>query len=124
MAAQDTTLEIKIVTGILRTIASRRTLITYGEVLQLAGLIPNDPLKLKELRGMLYKISNAENKKGHPLLSVVVVNQVTGKCGDGFYKMAKECGAQSNVEDAEFFISELNAVHKFWSSSKAKVAIA
>ena len=68
-------------------VARNRGLTTYGELEPIAELpaVSIGPL-------VLDGISRAEAREGRPMLSAVVVNQDTGRPGDGFCRLAAEIG--------------------------------
>ncbi|WP_338593203.1 hypothetical protein V6669_09430 [Paenibacillus sp. Y5S-9] len=102
-------------------VASNNEVCTYTDIaryLKLQFDLNEDPIS-KSLAGLLGDISVDENKQGHPMLSVIVVNQETKIPGDGFFKLAKDLGLYegllNNIEQKDaFYISELKKVHSFW----------
>lgn len=109
------------VEGIVKAVASRSGLITYGEILTMLRLPSNDQKMLQELADLLGEISKDESELGAPLISVIVVNKGEGKCGDGFYRLAERLGVKRPDENAsDFFIAELRRAHSYWRPSKQK----
>ncbi|MGG4481229.1 hypothetical protein [Paenibacillus illinoisensis] len=106
---------------LIQDIAAKRNVCTYSEISNYIKLKMNlivEPMS-SALSGLLADISIYEHEQGDPLLSVVVVNKETRNPGDGFFKLAKDLGRytgslSSKEQKDEFFISELNAVHKIW----------
>jgi hypothetical protein len=66
---------------------------------------PDDRIRMAEI---LDEISKIEHQKGHPLFSVVVVQNETDRPGKGFYKLPRRLGLfswQTNLHEMEFFVS-------------------
>ena len=96
-------------------VARNRGLTTYGELKPIAKL-PAVSIGPRVLDG----ISRAEAREGRPMLSAVVVNQDTGRPGDGFYRLAAEIGrAESPAPDVAFWEEEREALYRYWSGHTA-----
>lgn len=95
-------------------VARNRGLTTYGELEPIAELpaVSIGPL-------VLDGISRAEAREGRPMLSAVVVNQDTGRPGDGFYRLAAEIGRAAIPDPDAFWIEELEALYRYWSGHTA-----
>jgi len=99
----------------LKEVARAKRLITYTEIGENVGLRANDP----QLWQLLDKINRQEHEQGRPMLSAVVVQkegESYGAPGDGFFKLAKDLSVFKGDNKYIFWVSELNAVHNYWSS--------
>jgi len=99
----------------LKEVARAKRLITYTDIGKKVGLRANDP----QLWQLLDKINRQEHEQGRPLLSAVVVQkegESQGAPGEGFFKLAKDLGVFHGDNKYIFWVSELNAVHNYWSS--------
>ncbi|TET67877.1 MAG: hypothetical protein E3J40_02425 [Dehalococcoidia bacterium] len=106
----------------LKEVARTSCLITYDEL--------NRELKLgldfekREDRGkvgeLLGEISKHEVEAGRPMLQAMVVRKerdgTYGDPGEGFYELARDLGVFHGDNKYIFWVSELNAVHNYWSS--------
>ena len=106
----------------LKEVARTGCLITYDEL--------NRELKLgldfekREDRGqigeLLGEISKHEVEAGRPMPQAVVVRKerdgTYGDPGEGFYELARDLGVFHGDNKYIFWVSELNAVHNYWSS--------
>ena len=106
----------------IQEVASERGLITYSDLndeLDL-GLDFDDPEDRKQIGEWLGEISEYEVELGHPMLSAVVVQKerigTFGDSGEGFYKIAIDLEVFQGDNKYIFWVSELNAVHNYWSS--------
>jgi len=106
----------------IQEIAREKDLITYSKLnkeLKL-GLDFNFDKDRKQIGEWLGEISQHEVQLGHPMLSAVVVQQESdgsfGHPGEGFYNIAKDLNVFRGNNKFIFWVSELNAVHNYWSS--------
>jgi hypothetical protein len=81
--------------------------------------LPEDRLEIGNIFGY---ISEYEHENNHPLLSAVVVTDISKGPGDGFYGLAEGLGLYSGSPNKqtqyEFWVKELTKVYEFWSSYK------
>jgi len=99
----------------LKEVAQAKRLITYTDIGEKVGLKANDP----QLWQLLDKINRQEHKQGRPMLSAIVVQkegESYGAPGDGFFKLARDLSVFRGDNKYIFWVSELNAVHNYWSS--------
>jgi hypothetical protein len=108
--------------GKLKEVAQARKLIAYSELneeLKL-GLDFDRPEDRRKIGEWLGEISEHEVKAGRPMLPAVVVHKeqdgTYGDPGEGFYQLAKERNIFHGDNKYIFWVSELNAVHNYWSS--------
>lgn len=104
-------------------VASQGKTISYKEVMALVGLKLGNHGQ-REIGKMLGEISEAEDKNGNPLLSVVVVTAMKNKPGDGFFELSrvKNLNLRTDEDKDEFFRAELERVHKHWQAKEVAVA--
>jgi hypothetical protein len=100
--------------------AKKRQLINYLELANLITSIdfndPNFPF-YRIVPYIVGEISVEEHKKGHPLLSAIVVNNQTHVPGNGFYKLAQYLG--DTVTDKDVYASqEIKNCFTFWRAQK------
>ncbi len=62
---------------------------------------------------ILGQVSEMEHDSGRPLLTAIVVAQ-SGKCGDGFFEMARRTGAKI-TDNQRFQEEEQRRVFDYWS---------
>ena len=99
----------------LRRVAAAGLTTRYSDIAPLLGI--------HEIRGnadvhaisiALEEVSAHEHEAGHPLLSVVVVNE-TNQPGPGFFTMARRLGLMRSQDRDTFFVYELQAAHRAWA---------
>jgi len=94
--------------------AQYRGTTTYQDVAVIMGLPTTGNYMQREVGHVIGAISEDEFREGRPMLSVVVVN-VKGDIGGGFFDFARELGRLGpNDDEAVFRESELEAVYKVW----------
>jgi len=102
------------VVAILQTTARTRDTITYSDLsAQLRSIvIPyDDPI----MAVMLDEISADEFRAGRGILSAVVIHKHGDQePGTGFFKLAESLGCKV-TDKTIFWVSELHAVHEYWS---------
>lgn len=87
-------------------------ILTYGSVGKVFGLACG---QLKVLDDLFGAINAEEHKQGHPMLSSVVVNNVTNLPGAGYFYQASTLGKSSANEDEKAFHKrELKALFDYW----------
>jgi hypothetical protein len=100
--------------------AKKRQLINYLELANLIASIDfNDPdfPFYRIIPYIVGEISVEEHKKGHPLLSAIVVNNQTHMPGNGFYKLAQYLG--DTVTDKDIYTSqEIKKCFTYWRAQK------
>jgi len=98
--------------------AQGRGTINYEEVGKLGNLSMANPDHRNQLANMLDDINREEDKKGGPMLSVVVVKKDSRRPGKGFFELARELGRQApDVDDETFFVTELKRVYEYCRST-------
>jgi hypothetical protein len=87
----------------------------YGVIAPLAGLDMGREWDRAEIGRILGAISTHEHEAGRPLLSAIVVHQVDGRPGQGFFALARQLGLfePGRGEDA-FWQAEVRHVHEYW----------
>lgn len=97
-------------------VARRGDVIHYRPIADLLGVAEDMRLDhCRELFQALDDISTYEHRNSRPLLSVVVIGQVSNRPGNGFFAMAKRNHAQKvGQEDDAFFREELQKAHDYW----------
>lgn len=95
-------------------VARQGKTVTYGEIAPLANLDMSKPNDRNSISWILGEIAESEHKKGHPMLSAVVVLARIGYPSKGFFKLAKELEIFDGSDDLGFFVKELKKVHDFW----------
>jgi len=99
----------------LREVARQGELIYYGVIAPLVGLDMREEWDRAEIGRILGAISTHEHEEGRPLLSAVVVHQVDGKPGKGFFALAAHLGVMAPDQDKEaFWQEEVRRVHDYW----------
>jgi len=90
----------------------KKGVITYSEAASCVGISTLGIIPI------LDRINRTENSEGRPLLSAVVISKSRNMPGDGFFKLAKELGVQSDDEDnINFWLKEIRRVHDYWRKS-------
>jgi hypothetical protein len=104
------------ITQILRTVASSRGMITYGELTDQLRTIRIDPHS-DAMGQILGEISTDEDAAGRGMLSVIVVHKHGDmEPGTGFYRLAAARG--KNMSDkVKLWVSELHKVHNQWANA-------
>ena len=101
---------------ILKRTASRRQMITYGDLSRSLSSIeigPHDPA----MGRMLGQISEEEDSNGRGMLSVLVVHKYGDmEPGNGFYELATELG-KDVTDRVKLWVKELHKVHDCWANS-------
>lgn len=102
------------ITGILQGVASRRQMITYGELSRKLSSIQIGPHD-SAMAAMLGQISKEEDRLGRGMLSVLVVHKSGDmEPGNGFYECAAELG--KDISDrVKLWVSELHRVLGSWA---------
>jgi hypothetical protein len=104
-------------TGILSQRAKSRAMITYSDLssqLRTIRIAHHEPA----MGSMLGEISTEEYRRGHGMLSVIVVHKYGDmEPGNGFYECAEDLGLDTSDRVA-FWIDQLHKVHGFWSNTK------
>jgi len=113
---------------ILIDVAKRESLITYGEIGGRIGLyIGSDWFQLK-IGIVVGACSGHEHEKGRPLISSIVVNEMTRHPGQGYWGLPGilsnirrdrrywdvEPGDYMNEEMAGFWASQVKKVYEWW----------
>jgi len=99
----------------LHEVARERDRTTYWDIAPFADVDRNHEHFAVLVGQKLDEVNRAERAVGRPLLSAVVIGKETNTPGAGFFACARELGLYSGKDDLEFWISELNRVHDYWS---------
>lgn len=107
---------------ILIEIASKKNVITYSELIIKAklDLDMNAPYDRGVIGRLLGSVSAFEYEEGRPMLSSVVIT-VSGKQGDGFFKLAEELGFgdwKKLKKGGIFEYEEMSRAHNYWSKKE------
>jgi len=87
----------------------------YGDIAPLAGLDMGRECDRAEIGRILGAISTREHEAGRPLLSAIVVRQVDGRPGQGFFVLARQLGLlQPGQGEDDFWQAEVRRVHEYW----------
>lgn len=98
---------------VLIKIAAKSDVITYSSLVQQIKSIRIEAHDMR-LPLLLEEISVSEDKAGRGLLSVIVVHKNGDLMpGDGFFRMAKECGRKARSKEL-LWDKELKYVYKQW----------
>ena len=100
---------------LVETARSRRT-ISEGDLMSRLGWNDHGRTRSLFLAFLLQSIGTVQQRIGSiPLLSAVVVSEVTGRPTTAFFEQARECRRLSATEDEEaFWLRELAQVYSFW----------
>ena len=95
--------------------AAREGRITYhGVIAPVAGLDMGREWNRAEIGRILGAISTHEREAGRPLLSAIVVHQVDGRPGQGFFALARQLGLlQPGQSEDTFWQGEVRRVHEY-----------
>lgn len=99
----------------LITLAKRGETVSYGLIAPIVRLDMRIPADRGKLGAILGEISEEERRRGHPLLTAIVVRTVTKRPGIGFFNMARAVRAHRTADDVGFFRRELLKVHRWWA---------
>lgn len=104
---------------ILIEFAIKKQWISYSELVGQISALNLEPFDTR-LFHLLGEISSEEDKAGRGMLTAFVVHKTGDKQpGPGFYELAKALGRK--VKDPmEFWVSEFNKVHDYWSQSSER----
>jgi len=110
---------------ILIEIASKRSVITYSELIIKAklDLDMNAPYDRGVIGRLLGSVSAFEYEEERPMLSSVVIT-VSGKQGDGFFRLAEELGFGDwkKLKNEEVFeYEEMSRTHDYWSKKRLRI---
>ena len=96
--------------------AARESRLTYYAVIApLAGLDMGREWDRADIGRILGAISTHEHEAGRPLLSAIVVHQVDGRPGQGFFALARQLGLLRPEQDEDaFWEAEVRRVHECW----------
>ncbi len=75
------------------------------------------PMIEKPFRGLgkaLGKISTYEHSLGRPLITALVVQQQSGRPGEGFAQLARSLGRLTTDDEESFWLVEVESVREFW----------
>lgn len=127
MEIEPLTRQQKIIRLYLAKVASKRGVITYSDLCRECRLpySMDNPDHRAKLGHDLGAISEQEVLDfDRPMLSSVTVSFIGGSMrpGNGFFNLADELYDYADRE--EFFYSEMNETHEFWSSLDGKKEIA
>ena len=103
-------------------VAKEERTIPYGEIAPLAELDMSDQGDRNKIADILGEISTFEHHQGRPMLSALVVLKDKGYPGEGFFTLARYLGlhkGQSEFDDLEFFVREVQKVHEQWKAPKS-----
>lgn len=100
---------------ILREVAARRGMITYGELSQKLAAIAIGPHD-SAMAAMLGEVSGEEDAAGRGMLSALVVHKYGDmEPGSGFFEFASSLGR--DVSDrVTCWVTELHKVHDQWAN--------
>jgi hypothetical protein len=101
-------------TEVLSDVAKRRKVITYSDLVTKISAINFEPQDVR-LAHLLGEISEAEDKAGRGMLSVVVVHKQDSLPGDGFFQLAKSLGRVTRDRTA-YWVDESKKVYDSWSA--------
>lgn len=98
---------------ILMETAHRRGVIPYSELTQKVNTLKLEPHS-NPLDVMLGQISEAEDRAGRGMLTVLVVHKGGDyQPGPGFYDLARDLGRDTSVIHRSW-VNELHTVHDYW----------
>jgi hypothetical protein len=101
---------------LLISAARSRDTVTYQQVAQIMGLLPQGHHMGAETGHLLGEISEDECRHGRPMLSALAVS-VLGMPGEGFFKLATQLGRfdpSSGPTQRGFWEKERDAVYEAW----------
>ena len=96
-------------------VAQNEDVITYSELASCVGISNLGAIPI------LDRINKIENCEGRPMLSSVVVSKSRNIPGDGFFRLAKDLGLQSEGEgNVKFWLKEIRRVHDYWGKRRRR----